>query len=192
MRSVNQSDRDEWESNRQHNMFAKWRLGLTTPQEDAEVDSIRRGNNPASALVNDWFGPNGGVYKVAELTSSAAVGLNAQSRAAGANEFQRFARQQNAVPTQRIDYVPRTVAPISVTTGSAYNAANFGDVLGNWSRANGYVPARNIAGLTVNKVLRAELWSEFWPNCDGRDLGRFSDGWPNCPNFGERCLKFEW
>lgn len=42
------------------------------------------------------------------------------------------------------------------------------------------------------QVLRAELWSEFWPNCDGRDLGRFSDGWPNCPNFGERCLKFEW
>ena len=22
-------------------------------------------------------------------------------------------------------------------------------------------------------VLRAELWSHFWPNCDGRDLGLF-------------------
>jgi predicted nucleotidyltransferase len=47
-------------------------------------------------------------------------------------------------------------APVSVTTGSAYNAANFGDVLGNWSRANGYVPARNIAGLTVNKAKQLE------------------------------------
>ena len=26
---------------------------------------------------------------------------------------------------------------------------------------------------TSGQVLRAELWSHFWPNCDGRDLGLF-------------------
>lgn len=27
--------------------------------------------------------------------------------------------------------------------------------------------------LSDNYLLRAELWSHFWPNCDGRDLGVF-------------------
>ncbi|MFM8663782.1 MAG: hypothetical protein ACKODI_08055 [Acidimicrobiaceae bacterium] len=47
-------------------------------------------------------------------------------------------------------------APVNATSGSAYNAANFGEVLGGWSRENGYIPAQNVAGLTVKQAKQLE------------------------------------
>ena len=44
-----------------------------------------------------------------------------------------------------------------------------------WERQAGKTSRANINGVKNIKgeMLRAELWSHFWPNCDGRDLGHF-------------------
>ena len=44
-------------------------------------------------------------------------------------------------------------------------------------------PGPSHTGAIEHRVLRAELMSHFWPNCECRDLRPVSVGWPNCREF---------